>query len=70
MAVAHTTVLQLLGKYVSFNSDSCFETYGVISNVVFNMDGTVEISIGWDEFYDYSKITNLKVMGEVHLYPS
>lgn len=70
MAVAHTNVLQLLGKYVSFNTDSCFETYGVISNVIFNMDGTVEFSIGWGEFYDYAKITNLRIMGEVHLYPS
>lgn len=69
MAAANTTVLQLLGKYVSFNTDSCFETYGVISNVVFNMDGTI-ISIGWDEFFDYSAISNLKIIGEVHLYPS
>lgn len=70
MAAANTTVLQLLGKYVSFNTDSCFETYGVISNVVFNMDGTIEISIGWGEFFDYSAISNLKIIGEVHLYPS
>ncbi|WP_151688718.1 hypothetical protein [Acinetobacter nosocomialis] len=70
MAVPHTTVLQLLGEYVSFNTDTCFETYGVISNVVFNMDGTVGISIGWDEFYDYSAINNLKIIGEVILYPS
>jgi len=70
MAVANTTVLQLLGKYVSFTTDTCFDTYGVISNVVFNMDGTVEITIGWDEFYDYSAINNLKIIGEVILYPS
>jgi len=70
MAAANTTVLQLLGKYVSFNTDTSFETYGVIFNVVFNMDGTIEISIGWDEFYDYSAISNLKIIGEVHLYPS
>lgn len=70
MAAANTTVLQLLGKYVSFNTDSRFETYGVISNVVFNMDGTIVISIGWDEFFDYSAISNLKIIGEVHLYPS
>ena len=68
MAVAHTNSLEYLGKYVSFNSDSSFEVYGVISNVIFNMDGTVELSIGWDEFYNLKDISNLKILGEVKLY--
>lgn len=69
MTAANTTALEYLGKYVSFNTDSSFEIYGVISNVIFNMEGTVEFSIGWDDFYNFSEVTNLKVLGEISLYP-
>lgn len=68
MTAANTNALNYLGKYVSFNTDSAFEVYGVISNVIFNMDGSVELSIGWDEFYSLSDVTNLKILGEVKLY--
>lgn len=68
MTAAHTTLLQYLGKYVSFNTDSAFEVYGVISKVIFNMDGSIELSIGWDEFYSLKDITNLKILGEITLY--
>ena len=68
MTVANTNALNYLGKYVSFNHEDIFEIYGVISNVIFNMDGTVEMSIGWDDFYNFSEITNLKVLGEISLY--
>ena len=68
MADAHTTSLQYLGKYVSFLSDeSAFEMKGVISSVIFNMDGTVEFSLGWDEFYSFIEVRNLKIVGDVHL---
>lgn len=67
MAVSNTNALSLLGKYVSFNTDSSFDKYGVISNVIFNMDGTVELSIGWDDFYVLQDIRNLKILGEVVL---
>ena len=46
MAVANTNALNYLGKYVSFNHEDIFEIYGVISNVIFNMDGTIEMTIG------------------------
>ena len=59
MADAHTTSLQYLGKYVSFLTDSAFEMKGVISSVIFNMDGTVEFSLG-DEFYSFIEVHNLK----------
>lgn len=62
MTVANTNALNYLGKYVSFNHEDIFEIYGVISNVIFNMDGTVELSIGWDDFYNFSEMTNLKVL--------
>lgn len=68
MAAAHTTTLEYLGKYVSFNTDSTFEISGVISNVIFNIDGSVEFSIGWDDFFSLSEISNLKILGEVKLY--
>lgn len=68
MAVANTNALNYLGKYVSFNHEDIFEIYGVISNVIFNMDGTIELSIGWDDFYNFSEMTNLKVLGEISLY--
>jgi len=67
MADAHTTSLQYLGKYVSFLTDSAFEMKGVISSVIFNMDGTVEFSLG-DEFYSFIEVHNLKILGEVKLY--
>jgi hypothetical protein len=62
MTVANTNALNYLGKYVSFNHEDIFEIYGVISNVIFNMDGTIELSIGWDDFYNFSEMTNLKVL--------
>jgi hypothetical protein len=68
MTVANTNALNYLGKYVSFNHEDIFEIYGVISNVIFNMDGTIELSIGWDDFYNFSEMTNLKVLGEISLY--
>lgn len=68
MAVSHTTSLDYLGKYVSFTTDSAFEIYGVISNIIFNMDGSIEFSIGWDDFFSLTEIRNLKILGEVRLY--
>ena len=43
MVDAHTTSLQYLGKYVSFLTASAFEMKGVISSVIFNMDGTARV---------------------------
>jgi hypothetical protein len=68
MAASNTNALDYLGKYVSFNHDDIFEIYGVISNVIFNMDGSVEMSIDWDNFYELSKMSNLKILGEIRLY--
>jgi len=68
MTVANTNALNYLGKYVSFNHQHNFEIYGVVSTVVFNIDGTIDLSIGWEDFYKYSEITNLKILGEVKLY--
>ncbi|SSV77565.1 hypothetical protein [Acinetobacter nosocomialis] len=69
MTAAHTTSLNYLGKYVSFNTDSSFEISGVISNIIFNMDGSIEFSLGWNDFFSFDEVSNLKVLGEVNLYP-
>jgi hypothetical protein len=68
MAVANTTALNLLGKYVSFSSQAYSDHYGVVSSVVFQIDGSVQFSIGWDDFYNYSEVIDLKVIGEVTIY--
>ena len=68
MAVADTTSLDYLGKYVSFLTESAFEVYGVISSVIFNMDGSFEFSIGSNDFYAFNEVRNLKILGEVKLY--
>ncbi|MDN5415620.1 MAG: hypothetical protein L0F83_06785 [Lactococcus raffinolactis] len=69
MAVANTTFLQYLGKYVSFTHDSSFEKYGVVNSVIFEADGSVQFSIGWDDFYDFAQVDKLKMLGEVLFYP-
>ena len=67
MTISNTKALEYLGKYVSFTTDSPFETYGVVSNVIFNMNGSIEFSIGWDNFYSFTEVHNLKILGEVNL---
>lgn len=68
MTVTNTKALQYLGKYVSFTTNSAFETHAVISNIIFNMDGSIEFSIGWDDFFSFDEVHNLKILGEVKLY--
>lgn len=68
MTISHTTLLQYLGKYVSFNTDSSFEMTGVISAIIFNIDGSVEFSMGWEDFFFFTEIQNLKIIGEVKLH--
>lgn len=68
MAVPNTNALDYLGKYVSFNHHHNLEIYGVVSAVVFNMDGSIDLSIGWEDFYNFSEMDNLKILGEIKLY--
>lgn len=68
MAVAHTTALNLLGKYVSFSCERSLDCFGVVNSVVFDMDGSCQFSIGWDDFFSLTDISNLKILGEVKLY--
>jgi hypothetical protein len=68
MAVADITSLDYLGKYVSFLTESPFEIRGVISAVIFHMDGSIQFSISLDDFYSFSDVRNLKILGEIKLY--
>jgi hypothetical protein len=65
MAVAHTTVLSLLGKDVSFSVllDDQIKSYfpdgihitGPVEEVIIALNGNHQILVG-DEFYEISKI--------------
>ena len=60
-------IASIFGKICFFLTASAFEMKGVISSVIFNMDGTVEFSLGWGEFYSFIEVRNLKIVGDVHL---
>ena len=68
MTAANTTSLNYLGKYVSFLTESAFEISGVISSVIFEMDGSIQFSISFDDFYSFDEVRHLKILGEVKLY--
>ena len=60
-------IASIFGKICFFPYWFRFWNEGVISSVIFNMDGTVEFSLGWDEFYSFIEVRNLKIVGDVHL---
>ena len=74
MAVAHTTVLEMLGKDVSFIyerkiqlTDSSFtivtENFaGTVTNVVLSFTSEPEISINDGDFYSLSELLDFKIL--------
>ena len=74
MAVAHTTVLEMLGKDVSFIherkvelTDSSFITFtenitGTVTNVVLSLTCEPEISINDGDFYLLSELLDFKMV--------
>ena len=74
MAIAHTTVLEMLGKDVSFIyerkiqlTDSSFtivtENFaGTVTNVVLSFTSEPEISINDGDFYSLSKLLDFKIL--------
>lgn len=74
MAVAHTTVLEMLGKDVSFIrerkfelTDSSFITFtqnftGTVTNVVLSLTTEPEISINDCDFYSLSELLDFKII--------
>lgn len=63
MAVAHTTALTLLGKYISFKADG-FYRYGVVHSVISEFDGKHQICINFEDFYFLSDLDDLSILGE------
>lgn len=74
MAVAHTTVLEMLGKDVSFThqrkvelTDTSFITFtenltGIVTNVVLSLTSEPEISINDGDFYSLSELIDFKII--------
>ena len=74
MAIAHTTVLEMLGKDVSFIyerkiqlTDSSFITFtenftGTVTNVVLSLTNEPEISINDGDFYSLSELLDFKIL--------
>ena len=74
MAIAHTTVLEMLGKDVSFIyelkielTDSSFITFtenftGTVTNVVLSLTNEPEISINDVDFYSLSELLDFKMV--------
>lgn len=74
MAIAHTTVLEMLGKDVSFIyelkielTDSSFITFtqnftGTVTNVLLSLTGEPEISINDVDFYSLSELLDFKMV--------
>ena len=74
MAVAHTTVLEMLGKDVSFIrerklelTDTSFITFtdkltGIVTNVVLGLTTEPEISINDGDFYCLSELIDFKII--------
>ncbi len=73
MTVAHTTVLEMLGKDVSFIhqhkvelTDTSFITFtenltGTVTNVVLSLTSEPEISINDGDFYTLSELIDFKI---------
>lgn len=73
MAVAHTTVLEMLGKDVSFIierkvdlTEKSFVTFsekfsGIVTNVTLGLTSEPEISINDGDFYVLSKLIDFKL---------
>ena len=74
MAIAHTTVLEMLGKDVSFIyefkievTDSSFITFtqnftGTVTNVLLSLTSEPEISINDVDFYSLSELLDFKMV--------
>ena len=67
MADVDAKAFELLGKYVSFKYDSNFDHIGVIDSVSYYLDGRVEIGFADHNFYDFTQISNLQILGIITL---
>lgn len=68
MTALDTTVLNLLGKKVSFSyglKDFTFQTDGVVTSIVFNLHGEHEFSVDDGEFYSFTEVIDFKVLDTI-----
>lgn len=66
MAVAHTTALTLLGKYISFKAGG-FYHQGVVESVFYHLNGKHELCINFDDFYFLSDVEDVSILGDIIL---
>ena len=65
MTELDTTVLNLLGKQVSFittNGFHFFDNRGVVDSIVFNLSGKHQISIEDGEFYSFDDLLEFQIL--------
>ena len=67
MSSLYSNPLELLGKYISFKSEDIHQCIGVVNSVTHFLDGHIEFSIDFNDYYDLSKISNLEILGVVSL---
>lgn len=68
MTALDTTVLNLLGKEVSFCyglKELTFQTDGVVTSIVFNLHGQHEFFLDDGEFYSFSQVIDFKVLDSI-----
>lgn len=71
MSVAHTNILDLLGKQVSFlyilkheSKEYSFDHLGVITNIVVSLNAPVEIAIDDGDFYVLEELREFTIYPE------
>ena len=65
MTELDTTVLNLLGKEVSFSISNGYRVFfeqGTVTDVVLSVAGNVQISIDYGDFYIFSDLLEFKVL--------
>lgn len=65
MTAAHTNVLALLGKQVSFiykENGYSFPCIGFITDLVFSSSGEISVSLDQGDFYSFSDLFDFNVV--------
>jgi hypothetical protein len=65
MTELDTTILNLLGKEVSFSIDKGFEVFqskGIVTDIVFSHTGSYQISVNEGDFYFYSDMLEFQIL--------
>ena len=66
MTVAHTTVLEMLGKEVSFcwlGADGItYHTDGQLTSIAFHLDSSFEFKVDEGDYFSFDEITDFKLL--------